>query len=184
MLLNNQGRATSAPAQGPPSNAELQQQIRGTIQDAQQAARDAAIAGRDAAQAAREAARASGSNVDVGPVLAPPAPPSFPGAYGGDPFGNHDSFPPQVRDISIAFFVMCAVIIVGWPLARAFGKRIERRGDVAQVNPAMADQLQRIEQAVDAMSIEVERISESQRFMARLQNAQTPDRVGLPADRS
>ena len=33
----------------------------------------------------------------------------------------------------------------------------------------VADQLQRIEQAVDAVAIEVERISESQRFLARLQ---------------
>jgi hypothetical protein len=32
------------------------------------------------------------------------------------------------------------------------------------------EQLQRIEQAVDAMAIEVERISESQRFMAKLQH--------------
>ncbi|MEO5818449.1 MAG: hypothetical protein ABIT20_24470 [Gemmatimonadaceae bacterium] len=180
MLQTNQGQATRAPSQGPPSNAELQQQIRGTIQDAQQAARDAAIAGRDAAQAAREAAQARRGDIDGGP----PMPPSMPGAYGGDPFNARNSFPPQVRDISIAFFVMCAVIIVGWPLARAFGKRIERRSEQATINPAMADQLQRIEQAVDAMSIEVERISESQRFMARLQNSQTPERAGLPADRS
>ncbi len=177
MLHTTQARST--PAQAPPANADLRNDIRSAIQDAQNAARDAQIA-------AQDAARASGGN--AGPVIAgmptPPAPPSFPGAYGGDPFNRGDVIPPQVVDISIAFFVMCAVMVIGWPLARAFGKRIERRGEVAAINPGVAEQLQRIEQAVEAVSIEVERISESQRFVARLQNSQAAERVGLPADRS
>jgi hypothetical protein len=44
----------------------------------------------------------------------------------------------------------------------------------------MTEQLQRIEQAVDAMSIEVERISESQRFLAKLQTGQGAEPVALP----
>lgn len=73
-------------------------------------------------------------------------------------------------DIAFGFFIMMAVIIIGWPLARAFGRRLERRGvPSATADPALVDQLQRIEQAVDAMAIEIERISESQRFMAKLQ---------------
>lgn len=85
--------------------------------------------------------------------------------------------PPQVESISIAFFVMLAVVIVGWPLARAFGKRIERRGVVTSLDPQVTNQLQRMEQAIDSMAIEVERISESQRFMAKLQQEQ---KVALP----
>ena len=82
-----------------------------------------------------------------------------------------DVIPPQAVDISIAFFIMLAVIIIGWPLARAWGRRLERRADLpALPTVAMASQLQRIEQAVEAMAIEVERISESQRFMAKLQS--------------
>jgi hypothetical protein len=175
--IQAQARGTPAPAQGP-SGAEISQQIRQSIIDAQ-------IAARDAARAAQEAGRAAGgSNF---PVIAPvpPVPPVPPGGFTIQPndFGG-GGLPPGVADISIAFFLMCAVIIIGWPLARAFGKRIERRAEAATLNPALSDQLQRIEQAVDAMSIEIERISESQRFMARLQNSQTPERVGLPADRS
>jgi hypothetical protein len=185
MLQSNQARTTTPSAPPPPSAAELREQIQATIQaareastqDAAQAAReaaqlgrDAAQAGRDAAQAAREAAQATQGRGTF-TLFPPPAPPSF-----------QDSFPPQIEEISIAFFVCCAVMVIGWPLARAFGRRIERRAESPAINPAMADQLQRIEQAVDAMSIEIERISESQRFMARLQNAQTPER--LPADRS
>ena len=39
------------------------------------------------------------------------------------------------------------------------------------------DRLAHIEQAVDAIAIEVERIAESQRFLTRLQTERTDDRV-------
>jgi hypothetical protein len=39
------------------------------------------------------------------------------------------------------------------------------------------DRLARMEQAVDAIAIEVERIAESQRFLTRLQTEQASDRV-------
>ena len=90
--------------------------------------------------------------------------------------------PPQAVDISIAFFIMMAVIIIGWPLARAFGRRLERRGERPDgIDPALTGQLQRIEQAVEAMSIEIERISESQRFLAKLQSGAAPERSALGA---
>lgn len=84
----------------------------------------------------------------------------------------HESLPvipPEAVSISIGFFITCAVIIVGWPIARAMGRRFERRGAPPAVEAGMTDQLQRIEQAVEAIAIEVERISESQRFLAKLQ---------------
>lgn len=93
------------------------------------------------------------------------------------PINPAEMIPPQVEDISIAFFVMLAVIIVGWPLARAFGKRIERRSMVTSLDPQVTTQLQRMEQTMDSMAIEIERISESQRFMAKLQQEQ---KVALP----
>ena len=176
MLHLQQARATTSTNPPPPSNAELREQIRNSIQDAQGAARDAAQAGRDAARAARDAA------ISAQPVVAPvpPVPPG--GTYTTQPDFNN-AIPPQAVDMAIGFFIMCAVMVIGWPLARAFGRRIERKADVPAITPALTDQLQRIEQAVDAMSIEIERISESQRFMAKLQNAQAPERGALPADR-
>ena len=93
-----------------------------------------------------------------------------------------DVIPPQAVDISIAFFIMVAVILIGWPLARAMGRRLERRADVPPMpDAAMSGQLQRIEQAVEAMSIEIERISESQRFLAKLQSGATQERSALGA---
>ena len=164
MLQTNQARTTTSPS---PADVQLRDDIRSAIQSARDAARDAAQAG-----------RARGS--DVSPAIAGPMRPG--GAYSMQP-NFHYAIPPQVVNISVAFFVMCAVMVIGWPLARAFGKRIEQRGDTVAVSPAMADQLHRIEQAVDTMAVEIERISESQRFMARLQNAQTPEHAALPADR-
>lgn len=179
-------RTTSAvqspQAPSPPPSPDvrvLREQIRQTITDAQEAARDAQAAAREA----EVQARAQGRDVRI---VVPPVP-SFPDRGGGftiqgDPFGRNDNgIPPQVVDIAMGFFVMCAVIVIGWPLARAFGRRLERKDAVpASISPAVTEQLQRIEQAVEAMSIEVERISESQRFMARLQSESSAERAGLP----
>ena len=166
---------TAAPA--PSTNAtreQVREQVRQSIQDANQAARDAVQGARDAQQAARDASQAARDAGNGFPVI-PPVPPVPP--FGGFTIQNvgHEGFggiPPQVVDISIAFFVTCAVMVIGWPISRAFGKRIERRGGAAAaaVDAGTAEQLQRIEQAVDAMAIEIERISESLRFMARLQS--------------
>ena len=151
-----QPRAQAAPAPTvPPDPAQLREQIRQSIEAARQAATDAAQQQR----------------VSIGQnrIIVGPGTPGEPGTiYVGR--GGADNFiPQQAVDISIAFFVMIAVMVVGWPIARAFGRRIERRGQVATLDAGTMEQLQRIEQAVDAMAIEVERISESQRFMARLQ---------------
>jgi hypothetical protein len=131
---------------------------------------------REQVRAGLEAARASrtgqGSNqrVTIGPggIVVGPDAPGQPTVLVG-PRAMENMIPPQAVDIAIAFFIMVAVMVVGWPIARAFGRRIERRGQVASLDAGTMEQLQRIEQAVDAMAIEVERISESQRFMARLQ---------------
>lgn len=168
--MARQATGQSAPGSGPArANAELKQQIKDVTQAAQEAAKEAAQDARQAAQDARSAT----ANGD-GFILVPPTPPS--------PYGRNE-IPPQAVELAYGFFIMCGVIVIGWPLARAFGRRIERSKDVPAVNPAMNDQLARIEQAVDAMSIEIERISESQRFMAKLQNSAGSERVALPADR-
>jgi hypothetical protein len=85
--------------------------------------------------------------------------------------------PQRVENLGYGLFLMIAVIAVGKPLARALGSVIERRA----LRPAMpADfgaRLERIEQGIESVSIEVERISESQRYLLKVQ---TPDRVEIP----
>jgi hypothetical protein len=83
-------------------------------------------------------------------------------------------------ELGIAFFCMLAVIIVGLPIARAFARRLDRKAVPPAMNPDVATQLQRIEHAVEAMAIEVERISEAQRYMARLQSDRAAESAALP----
>jgi hypothetical protein len=156
-----------------PTGADLRQQIRQGILEARRQARDAA----------NEVRIQDGHNgvtiVRTGTAL--PGAPGMPGAAGTMmPGAMNDLIPPQAVEIAVGFFVMCAVMVIGWPISRALGRRLERRGEQRPVSPAVAEQLQRIEQAVEAMSIEVERISESQRFMAKLQGAAS-ERGAIPA---
>jgi len=88
------------------------------------------------------------------------------------PFGPRDQIPPQAVDMAIGFFITVAVIIIGLPLARAFARRMDRRGSQGQVPAELSSQLSHLNQAVDAIALEVERISEGQRFTARLLSEQ------------
>ena len=80
------------------------------------------------------------------------------------PFEN--VIPREAVDISIAFFLSMAFIIVGLPIARAFARRMDRRGETASAEQ-IAPRLDRIEQAVEAIAIEVERVSEGQRYTTK-----------------
>jgi hypothetical protein len=81
-----------------------------------------------------------------------------------------DGMPPQIFDISIFFIIAVAVVIIGLPIARALGRRLDRKPYKQAIDPGVTAQLQRIENTVESMSIEIERISEAQRYMARLQS--------------
>jgi hypothetical protein len=122
---------------------------------ANQAMRDAQEQLRDAEQ---ELGRVQSQTHSTPMVYAGP-PPDFP----------RSGIPAGAMDIAIAFFIMCAVMVVGWPISRALGRRVERRGASPVLEGGMTDQLQRIEQGVEAMAIEIERISESQRYLTKIQ---------------
>lgn len=84
-------------------------------------------------------------------------------------FNLRNAVPQGAVDISIAMFITMAFIIVGLPLARAFGRRMDaqnqhRLSGASHIGP----QLEQLQQSVDAMSIELERITESQRFQSKL----------------
>jgi hypothetical protein len=94
------------------------------------------------------------------------------------PPGNSDLIPQQAVDISIAFFLMVAFCVVGFPLARAFARLMDRKAQMKSMPSAdLTPQIRQLQDSVDAMAIELERISEGQRFTAKL----LADRSGIPA---
>ena len=140
-----------------------------TKQDIQAAARDFSEAIRNNVQARVNAAQieqAVAQGVAGGVQGAEPA---IAGTIPPRAFDNE--IPPQAVDISIAFFIMIAAVVIGLPLARAFGRRMDRR-DTAQIPNEISSQLTHLNQAVDAIALEVERISEGQRFTTRLLSEQ------------
>jgi hypothetical protein len=164
----------------------VQQEAPATTRPAQQGPR-----GRDAQDLREQIRQQVQAEVDAATQGHPTPPPTprefiFRGPDGGrtvigvPPPG--EIIPPQAVDISIAFFLMVAAIIIGLPIARAFARRMDRKGGTAQVPTEVSAQLAHLNQAVDAIALEVERISEGQRFTTRLLSEQRDSaRQTLPA---
>ena len=82
--------------------------------------------------------------------------------------------------VPIAFFATAIIISIGIPLVRAIVRRWDRQSSQPPVPPDTTARLERIEHAIEAMSIEVERIAEGQRFVTRLMADRAPERGALP----
>jgi hypothetical protein len=180
---NGAGNATPAPATTQNPGATTRQDA----QDAQAAARALRDAIRQNVRQQLNAANIRGAiadgvagGVQNGVVVQTPEAPPTPNAprtftiRGPDgtqtitlpPHAFDDTIPPQVVSISVAFFLTMAIIIIGLPLARAFSRRMDRRGGgTAQIPNEVSSQLAHLNQAV-------ERISEGQRFTTRLLSEQ------------
>ena len=93
----------------------------------------------------------------AGGTLVPPAPPQSDWMAKVDP------------DAITAVFVLTALAVLV-PLSIGLTRRLWRRRPASptQTEDRIAPRLDRLEQAVDAIAIEVERISESQRFVAKV----------------
>lgn len=85
-------------------------------------------------------------------------------------------------DAWVAIPVML-IMFVAFPLVFAHARRIWKRAPAARINPEEAGRLERIEQAVEAIAIEVERVSEGQRFVTKLLSDTSRTPLSLPADR-
>lgn len=69
------------------------------------------------------------------------------------------------------------IMVLGFPLVRLITKWLEPRPVPPRELTTINGRLERIEAAVDAIAVEVERISEAQRFAAKLQSEQQPRRL-------
>jgi hypothetical protein len=82
------------------------------------------------------------------------------------------NFPrPRFTNFDPEPIIICFILFVLSPISLAMSRLIWKRASrtaMAPAVPASGERLERIEQAVDAIAIEVERVSEGQRFVTRL----------------
>jgi hypothetical protein len=70
--------------------------------------------------------------------------------------------------VPVVLFVCIAATIIGLPIARAYAKRVDSGPRDDRTLPDVTARLERMEQAIDSIAVEVERIAEGQRFTTKL----------------
>ena len=156
---------------------EIQQQVRQAVRSAQ-----------DAAQQAGQAPVIAGGQKGPATPQAPVALPPIPVGGGRLIIDKQDgrtvitsaALPPEVlplarmaQETTIGFIAIIAAIFILGPFARVFARRVDRRTELKAAGAnaeLLQQQILQLQQSVDAVSLEVERISESQRFQAKLLN--------------
>jgi len=78
---------------------------------------------------------------------------------------------PFIVPVGIMFAI--AFMVVGSHFAKALGRKWDREGQQA-LSPEVSGRLERMEQALDAIAVEVERVSEGQRFTTKLLTERSP----------
>jgi multidrug efflux pump subunit AcrA (membrane-fusion protein) len=140
-------------------------------QQAVAAQAEAATAAREAAVAAREQARAQAQMIrDQAQMTREAAQMQREAMRQVITIPSSDGPSPRQEKMMFSGFVIVvlAAVVIFYPIMRAFARRLEGGPKVDALGAGSAERLQRIEQAVDAMAIEIERISEGQRFTTKL----------------
>jgi len=70
--------------------------------------------------------------------------------------------------VPLGAFATAIVLAIGVPLARAFSRKMDAESRNPRIPTEVSDRLERMEQSLEAVAIEVERISEGQRFTTKL----------------
>ena len=83
--------------------------------------------------------------------------------------------------VPVSGIVMIIALSLGIPLVRAYSKRMEAASRTPALPSDLVARLERIEQGIEAMSTEVERISEGQRFTTKLLSESRSAPAALPA---
>ena len=84
--------------------------------------------------------------------------------------------------IPIIAIIAGASIAIFMPIARAYARRMERQASTAIANPDVVTRLERMEQAIESIAVEIERVSEGQRFTTKLLSEQKGPRLGAAND--
>lgn len=70
--------------------------------------------------------------------------------------------------IPIVLFIVMGVTAIGYPIARALARKMDREALQPKLPPEIMGRFERMEMAIDSIAVEVERISEGQRFTTKL----------------
>lgn len=111
---------------------------------------------RNAVQGARDAATAAGQSGQPVTIQQPP-------------YSRNNDIPPEVIPLAGIGMTLILGIVLGFPIVRLITRVIERRTDKGLLRADDVNvQIRALQQSIDAMAIELERISESQRFQSKL----------------
>lgn len=84
----------------------------------------------------------------------------------------NDVIPNGVVQMSWALACSVGALVIGWPIARAIARLIDRKGrDSAAIIPMqreLTSRFEAMERNIDTVALEVERVSEAQRFTSKL----------------
>lgn len=105
---------------------------------------------------------------------------AIPGAVVPEPPEPRRDGPPE----EFFVFLMVVTFFIGVPIALAYARRIWKKGvqTVAAIPQDIYERFNRIDQAIDSVAVEVERIGENQRYVTKLVNDQRGLAAG-PAER-
>ena len=89
--------------------------------------------------------------------------------------------------VPVAFFGSIVAVVIGRPWIKAVAAKAEAEAKNPQLPTEIMQRFERMEQSLDAIAVEVERISEGQRFTTKLLSdvrdsaaAQIPARTSAP----
>jgi hypothetical protein len=168
------------------TRTEIAQQIRDQVRSEVQAAQDAAAQARQQAQPAGQAGKAPPA--PQAPVVALPPIPAGGGRLVIDRQGDRTivtsaQLPPELlpmarmaQDTAYGLFAMIVAVVVLGPFARMIARRMDRHTEIkaaGEHSQVLSQQIYQLQQSVDAMSLEVERVSEAQRFQSKLLSERT-----------
>ena len=84
--------------------------------------------------------------------------------------------------VPLGFFAMVVAIVVGRPMVKAMAAKVEAESKQPQIPGEVMNRLERMEQSIDAIAVEIERISEGQRFTTKLlSDVRDSASVAIPA---
>lgn len=94
--------------------------------------------------------------------------------------------PPEAMEMTKMLFMTVVLLVLGVPIVRAWIRRFDRKSEQLKAGPLVniEPQIRQLQDSIDGLALEVERIAEGQRFMAKLIGDREKIPASLPAQTS